>query len=124
MPGRAEIVSFDHSLPPPGACAWVAGHVPVTGIEVAHPGSDWPRRNDELAGRTATSVTGCGATPTSATAAPPGPCCVQGRPQLEWFQAGMAAAERLSLKSPHAVPAAVASLGGPGETIGETLKIV
>jgi GrpB-like predicted nucleotidyltransferase (UPF0157 family) len=51
VPSRAEIVSFDHSPPPPGADPWVPGVTPATGIEIADPDPAWPRRYDDLASR-------------------------------------------------------------------------
>ena len=51
MPSRAEIVSFDDSLPPPGADPWLPGTAPAIGIEVTDPDPAWPRQHEELAGR-------------------------------------------------------------------------
>jgi GrpB-like predicted nucleotidyltransferase (UPF0157 family) len=51
MPSRAGIVSFDDSLPPPGADPWLPGAAPGTGIEVTDPDPAWPRQYDDLAGR-------------------------------------------------------------------------
>jgi GrpB-like predicted nucleotidyltransferase (UPF0157 family) len=51
VPTRAEIVSFDHSPPPPGADLWVPGHAPDVGIEIAEPDPAWSRQYDDLAAR-------------------------------------------------------------------------
>jgi GrpB-like predicted nucleotidyltransferase (UPF0157 family) len=51
MPSRGEIVSFDDSPPPAAADPWVPGAVPATGIQVAGPDPEWPRRYDDLASR-------------------------------------------------------------------------
>jgi GrpB-like predicted nucleotidyltransferase (UPF0157 family) len=51
MPGRAEIVAFDDSPPPPGADPWVPGAAPAVGVEVSGPDPAWPRQYDDLAGR-------------------------------------------------------------------------
>jgi GrpB-like predicted nucleotidyltransferase (UPF0157 family) len=51
MPGRAEIVAFDDSPPPPGADPWVPGAAPAIGVEVTGPDPAWPRQYDDLAGR-------------------------------------------------------------------------
>jgi GrpB-like predicted nucleotidyltransferase (UPF0157 family) len=50
-PSLAEIVTFCHSPPPPGARIWVPGVVPRTGIAVTDPDPGWPLRYEELARR-------------------------------------------------------------------------
>ena len=51
MCSRAEIVSFDDSLPPPGTDPWVPGAAPAVGIEVTDPDPAWPRQYDDLNAR-------------------------------------------------------------------------
>ena len=51
MCSRAEIVSFDDSLPPPGTDPWVPGAAPAVGIEVTGPDPAWPRQYDDLNAR-------------------------------------------------------------------------
>jgi GrpB-like predicted nucleotidyltransferase (UPF0157 family) len=51
MPSRAEIISFDDSLPPPGADPWVLGAVPASGIKITEPDSAWPQDYAHLADR-------------------------------------------------------------------------
>ena len=51
MCSRAEIVSFDDSLPPPGTDPWVPGAAPAAGNEVTGPDPAWPRQYDDLNAR-------------------------------------------------------------------------
>ncbi len=51
MPSAAEIVTFSDFGKPPGACPWVGGYTPRTGIDVCPADPAWPRRYDTLAGR-------------------------------------------------------------------------
>jgi hypothetical protein len=51
MPSRAEIVTFDDSLPPTGASAWVAAAPQAVGIDVTDPDPDWPQQYSVLAAR-------------------------------------------------------------------------
>jgi GrpB-like predicted nucleotidyltransferase (UPF0157 family) len=51
MPSRAEIISFDNSLPPSGADPWVLDYAPARGIEITEPDSAWPQDYAHLADR-------------------------------------------------------------------------
>src|SRR5580693_1031581 len=51
MPSRAEIVTFNDSLPPNGADPWLPGAAPAVGIEVTDPDPAWPQRYRDLAAR-------------------------------------------------------------------------
>jgi len=45
VPGRAEIVTFDDSPPPPGVDAWVGGaDAPTPPIEIVEPDPAWPQQ--------------------------------------------------------------------------------
>lgn len=44
-------MSFDDSLPPPGADPWVPGAAPARGIEITEPDPAWPQHYADLADR-------------------------------------------------------------------------